>query len=118
VATAKHRNFTFLPGEVLPDDALIAVASSDAFHLGVLASKAHLVWVRSAGGTLEDRERYNNSRSLHPFPFPDCHEARRYAIAAIAEELDALRKERLQLHPDLTLTGLCNVRAKLAWASR
>ena len=31
----------------------------------------------------------------------------------IAEELDALRKERLRLHPDLTLTGLYNVLAKL-----
>ena len=62
---------------------------------------------------MEDRERYNNSRSFHPFPFPDCDEAQRHAIAAIAEELDALRKERLRLHLDLTLTGLYNVLAKL-----
>jgi hypothetical protein len=34
-------------------------------------------------------------------------------IGAIAEELDALRKERLVLRPDLTLTALYNVMAKL-----
>jgi hypothetical protein len=101
------------PIDKLQDDALIAVASSDAFHLGVLASKAHLIWVRSAGGTLEDRERYNNSRSFHPFPFPDCDEGQLGGIAAIAEELDALRKERLRLHPDLSLTALYNVLEKL-----
>ncbi|HEX6441821.1 MAG TPA: class I SAM-dependent DNA methyltransferase, partial [Stellaceae bacterium] len=48
-----------------------------------------------------------------PFPFPECGEAQRAAIAAIAEELDALRKERLRLHPDLTLTKLYNVLTKL-----
>ena len=35
------------------------------------------------------------------------------AIGAIAEELDGLRKERLRLHPDLTLTGLYNVLGKV-----
>jgi hypothetical protein len=113
VATAKHRNFTFLPGDILPDDALIAIASSDALHLGVLASRAHVIWVRNAGGTLEDRERYNNSRSFHTFPFPDCGEREQAPIDAIAEELDALRKERLRLHSELTLTALYNVLAKL-----
>jgi hypothetical protein len=48
-----------------------------------------------------------------PFPFPDCGEHERAAIAALAEELDGLRKERLRLNPDLTLTMLYNVLAKL-----
>jgi hypothetical protein len=48
-----------------------------------------------------------------PFPFPDCTQDERDTIAAIAEELDSLRRERLRLHPDLTLTALYNVLAKI-----
>jgi hypothetical protein len=113
IVTAKHRIFLFLNGNILPDDALIAIALPDSYHLGVLSSRAHTVWARRAGGTLEDRERYNKSLCFDPFPFPDCSEHERATVAAIAEELDALRKERLRLHPDLTLTALYNVLAKL-----
>jgi hypothetical protein len=113
VVTAKHRLFLFVDGEVLPDDALVAIALSDAYYLGVLSSRIHVAWAQSAGGTLEDRERYNKSRCFDPFPFPDCSERERATIAALAEELDALRKERLRLHPDLTLTALYNVLVKL-----
>ena len=66
-----------------------------------------------AGATLEDRPVYVKSTCFDPFPFPECGERERETIAAIAEELDALRKERLRLHPDLTLTALYNVLAKL-----
>jgi hypothetical protein len=112
-ATAKHRIFTFLDARVLPDDGLIAIALTDAFRFGVLSSRIHVAWAQNAGGTLEDRQRYNQSRCFDPFPFPDCGECQRPTIAAIAEELDGLRKERLRLYPDLTLTGLYNVLAKL-----
>jgi hypothetical protein len=113
IVTAKHRLFLFVDGEVLPDDAIIAVALSDAYYLGVLSSRIHVIWAQSAGGTLEDRERYNKSRCFDPFPFPDCSQRDSATIAALAEELDALRKERLRLYPDLTLTALYNVLAKL-----
>ena len=113
IVTAKHRLFLFVDGDVLPDDALIAIVLSGAYHLGVLSSRIHVSWARNAGGTLEDRERYNKSLCFDPFPFPDCSDRRRSTIAAIAEELDTLRKERLRLQPDLTLTQLYNVLAKL-----
>jgi hypothetical protein len=72
-----------------------------------------VLWTLSRGGTLEDRPIYTKSLCFDPFPFPDCNERERLAIAVIAEELDALRKERLRLHPELTLTVLYNVLAKL-----
>ena len=62
---------------------------------------------------MEDRERYNKSRCFDPFPFPDCSDSEQPKIAAIAEDLDAVRKERQRLHPDLTLTALYNVLVKL-----
>ena len=70
VETAKHRCFQFLDASVLPDHMLIAIASADAAHLGVLSSQVHVEWALATGGTLEDRPRYNKSRCFETFPFP------------------------------------------------
>jgi len=113
VETAKHRVFTFLPAEVLPDNMLIAIGSDDAFILGVLSSRQHVAFALETGGTLEDRPRYNKTQCFDPFPFPDPPPAQRASIAAIAEELDAHRKSRLAAHPQLTLTRLYNVLAAI-----
>ncbi len=111
VATSKHRLFTFLNASILPDDALICVASADAFHLGVLSSSIHTTWAPAAGGWLGfgNDARYNKTRCFDPFPFPAATAAQAAEIAALAEELDALRKNRMAAHPHLTLTGLYNV---------
>jgi len=114
VETAKHRVFQFLDAAIVPDNMLVCVATDDAFHLGVLGSHAHAVWARFAGGTLEDRPRYTKSACFDPFPFPEADDATRRAIAADAEELDETRKTVLAEHPDLTLTGLYNLRDKIA----
>jgi hypothetical protein len=113
VETSKHRIFAFLPAAVAPDNMLIAVASEDAFVLGALQSRFHVAWTLAAGGTLEDRPRYNKTVCFDPFPFPDATPGQRAEIAAIAEELDAHRKARLAAHPHLSLTGLYNVLAAL-----
>ncbi len=110
VETAKHRVFQFLDAGILPDNMVVTVALSDAFHLGVLSSRVHLIWSLQQGGTLEDRPRYSKSLCFDPFPFPEIAEAHKQAIREPAEALDALRKDVLARHPDLTLTGLYNVR--------
>lgn len=110
VETAKHRVFQFLDASILPDNMLVAVALSDAFHLGVLSSRIHVAWCLAQGATLEDRPRYSKSRCFDPFPFPDAAELQKEAIRRPAEKLDALRKKVLADHPDLTLTKLYNVR--------
>lgn len=113
-ATAKHRIFTFLLKETLPDDAVVAIALSDAFNLGVLSSTQHCKWAFESGGWLGigNDSRYNNSRCFDPFPFPDPDEKTRAEIGAIAEELDAHRK-RAQAKHGVTLTQMYNVLEKL-----
>jgi hypothetical protein len=113
--TSHHRFFVFLPEGTRPDNMLVNIGLEDAFYLGVLSSKVHVLWAVAAGGRQGkgDDPRYNKTLCFDPFPFPDCGEAQREAIAHIAEELDGLRKERLREHPDLTLTKLYNVLAKL-----
>jgi hypothetical protein len=113
VETAKHRIFVFLDASILPDNMLVNVAMDDAFSIGVLSSGIHVSWALAAGGTLEDRPRYNKTRCFDPFPFPDCTDVQKQTIRDIAERLDAHRKRQQQLHPTLTLTDMYNVLEKL-----
>jgi hypothetical protein len=113
LSVSKHRFFVFIPELAVWDGALFAIASNDAFHLGVLSSRVHLVWADAAGGTLEDRPTWTNGTCFDPFPFPACSPAQQAAIRALGEELDAHRKRQQAAHPGLTLTGMYNVLAKL-----
>jgi hypothetical protein len=111
--TAKHRVFQFIDGSVLADHMVVCIALADAWHLGVLSSRVHVTWALAAGGTLEDRPRYNKTRCFDPFPFPAATPEQQSRIRALAEELDAHRKRQQAAHPDLTLTGMYNVLEKL-----
>lgn len=108
--TAKHRFFVFLEPPQFPEGGLVVVGSSDAFFLGTLSSKIHLVWMQRAKGALETRPRYNKQRCFDPFPFPaDVPEPLKAHIRSEAEALDRLRKQVLAAHDDMTMTGLYNV---------
>ncbi|MDX3808872.1 class I SAM-dependent DNA methyltransferase [Bosea thiooxidans] len=113
VETAKHRVFQFLDASILPDNKIIAIGLSDAYALGVLSSRIHEIWYLASAGKLGVYARdavYVKSRCFDPFPFPDASEAQKEAIRRPAEALDALRKQVLTGHSDLTLTKLYNVR--------
>ena len=70
VETSKYRFFTFLDNTIAPDNMLVCIATADAWHLGILSSVVHVNWALAAGGTLEDRPRYNKTLCFDPFPFP------------------------------------------------
>ena len=119
IETAKHRVFQFLPIGIVPDNMLVCSALSDAFWLGVMSSRLHVVWALRAGGTLEDRPRYNKTACFDPFPFPaDVPDNLKYRIRNDAEKLDALRKKVLAEHSDITLTGLYNALEAIRVAER
>lgn len=113
VETSKHRVFTFVDGETLPDNKLVCIAMADGWALGVLHSRVHQLWyLANAGmiGVFHLPAVYVKTSSFDPFPFPELDEAQAAAIGELAEELDATRKAVLAEHDDLTLTGLYNVR--------
>jgi hypothetical protein len=118
VETTKHRVFLFQPTETLPDHMLIAIALDDAAALSVLSSRFHVVWALTAGGTLEDRPRYNKSKCFDPFPFPDPTEAQKTHLRQLGEQLDAHRKAQQAAHPKLTQTAIYNVLDKLRAGDR
>lgn len=109
--TSKHRTFTFIERDVLPDQKVRVIALDDSLSLGVLVSRTHVTWALASGGTLEDRPVYNNTTCFEPFPFPKLADQSALAaqIAATAEELDAHRKRQQAAHPTLTLTDMYNV---------
>jgi hypothetical protein len=110
--TSKHRWFTFLPADVLPDQKIRVIALQDAFHLGVLSSRVHVLFANAASGRqgAGNDYVYNHTVCFDPFPFPSTpDEAVKDRIRDAAEKLDALRKDVLARHADLTLTKLYNV---------
>jgi hypothetical protein len=86
---AKHRPFVFLDAGVVADNALIAIASDDAWHLGVLSSRVHAVWFDAKCSRLVDRRMYTKSLCFDTFPFPDAAEEQKTEIRALGEALDA-----------------------------
>jgi len=113
VETSKHRVFVFLGADILPDNKLVNIGLAHALHLGVLSSRLHVTWALAAGARLEDRPVYVKSTCFDSFPFPACTDSQQARIRELGEALDAHRKRQQALHPDLTLTGMYNVLAKL-----
>jgi hypothetical protein len=115
--TPKHRFFSFIDGEILPDHMVISVASEDAFHLGVLSSIVHVRWCLANGGSLGSyigNIRYNKTRCFETFPFPALEQDElNQRIRDLGERLDAHRKRQQEQHSALTLTGIYNVLEKL-----
>ncbi len=116
---AKHRVFQFLSASVLPDDKLIAIATKDALHLGVLSAAVHVQWALASGGRLGvgNDPVYSKSTCFESFPFPSDDTGLTPDLAdrirSLAEHLDAHRKARQAAHESVTLTGLYNVLDKL-----
>jgi SAM-dependent methyltransferase len=111
--TARHRLFTMAPPETIADSTTVMFALDDPFYFGVMSSRFHQIWARAAGGTLEDRPRYNKSICFDNFPFPNTDPAYKKSIREIAEKLESHRKAQQAAHPRLTLTGIYNVLEKL-----
>jgi hypothetical protein len=112
--TAKHRFFQFLDRSILPDNRLTVFALGDAHYLGVLSSRIHVLWSLAAGGRMGvgNDPIYTKTQCFDPFPFPAATESQKAEIRQLGEHLDRHRKERLDEHEDLTMTGLYNVLEK------
>lgn len=115
VETSKHRFFQFLDITIRPDNMLVSIALEDAYFLGVLSSRIHVVWALAAGGRLGvgNDPRYNKTRCFDPFPFPHPPKELKAHIRELGERLDGHRKTVLEQHNQLTMTKFYNVLEKL-----
>ena len=123
---SRHRMFSYIDGDVLPDATIIVFARDDDYFFGVLHSRIHEVWARAMGTQLREAEsgiRYTPTTCFETFPFPEPNDDQRDAIAEAAERLNELRENWLNpvdangnpalIATDLrkrTLTNLYNAR--------
>jgi type II restriction/modification system DNA methylase subunit YeeA len=93
---SKHRLFSWLTAETLPDSATFAFARDDDYFFGILHARFHEVWARATGTQLRESDsgfRYTPSTTFetYPFPWPPGHEpktdSRVNAIGAAARNL-------------------------------
>ncbi|RLQ88470.1 class I SAM-dependent DNA methyltransferase [Notoacmeibacter ruber] len=119
--TTKHRTFQFVGVDVAPDHMLLNIGLDRPGILAVLSSRMHIHYAIEAGGWLGigNDPRYSKSKTFDPFPFPavatdqSLDPALYDRLSELGERLDAFRKERLEKHDFLTMTGLYNVMERL-----
>jgi len=112
---AKHRVFIFVDSQTLADGSCFSFAFDDAYFLGVLSSKIHVIWTLTVGGRMGvgNDPRYNNTVCFDPFPFPDPIPIQKQKIRELGERLDSHRKRVQAQHPEITITGMYNLLEKL-----
>lgn len=112
--TASHRLFERLPSTVCPNHGIYVIALEDSTSLGVLSSRAHVLWSLRLGGRLGvgNDPRYNNTRCFLTFPFPTASDPQRGAIGAAAEAIERHLKSCRDQTPHVTLTAMYNVLEK------
>lgn len=115
VETAKHRLFTFLDSDILPDNKLINIALDNASYYGILTSRLHILWSMRAGSRLGVGNDlvYVKTTCFETFPFPVLDTPIGNRLRSLAEQIDSHRKRQQAEHPKLTLTNIYNVLEKL-----
>ena len=83
-------------------DSCMVVGTKDISLFGLVASKMHMVWVKTVGGKLETRYRYSAQLCYNTFPFPKISAEKKAAIEAAAEDVLVTR----EFYPEKTLAEL------------
>ena len=83
-------------------DSCMLVGTNDISLYGLLASKMHMVWIKTVGGKLETRYRYSAQLCYNTFPFPKISAEKKAEIEAAAEEVLITR----EYYPEKTLAEL------------
>ena len=93
--TSKHRLFTFIDGDILPDSKIVVFARDDFYTFGVLHSHIHRFWARAIGTQVREAasaSTYTHTTCFETFPFPRPSDEQREAIAAAAKSLNQRRE--------------------------
>ena len=116
--TSRHRMFFMLDGAITPDAMAYPIVLPDEAWLAVLSSRVFTTWSFEAGGTLEDRPRFNNTPIFKPFPFPqlllvqeptDTQIACVKLLRKLGERLETARRTAQSDNESLLNTELYNV---------
>lgn len=92
----------YLDANVVITNLANVIYKQDPVLFGIIASKLHILWVRTVGGQLETRLRYSAEICYNTFPFPDVNEKKRQAVAEKAMAIVAVR----EAYPELSIEDL------------
>jgi hypothetical protein len=92
----------YLDANVVITNSANVIYKQDPVLFGIIASKLHILWVRTVGGQLETRLRYSPEICYNTFPFPDVNEKKRQAVAEKAMAIVAIR----EAYPELSIEDL------------
>ncbi|EAP73632.1 DNA modification methyltransferase-related protein [Ralstonia solanacearum UW551] len=92
----------YLDANVVITNSANVIYKQDPVLFGIIASKLHILWVRTVGGQLETRLRYSAEICYNTFPFPDASEKKRQAVAEKAMAIVAIR----EAYPELSIEDL------------
>ena len=107
ITTSERREY--IPVDIATKDSVIyhsacAIYDYELWHLGVLTSKIHNVWIRATVGRLETRIRYSATLCYNTFPFPKINDEQKQRLSALAENILLTREN----HTEMTLGEMYN----------
>ena len=117
LSTGKRACFVWAPAGTIMNNSTVVFALDDDFSMGVLQSRAHVVWAWAQASTLETRLRYTPTSVFMTFPWAGAFAAagQREAVAEACRRLLARRSEICQPE-QIGLTKLYNAMDDGAWA--
>ena len=97
VPRVSSENREFLPVGVVGKNVIIAdtafeLVDPPLWHLGIIASRIHLVWVATVCGKLKTDFRYSNSLGWNTFPVPPLTDQNKADLTRCAEDILVTRE--------------------------
>lgn len=102
----------FLNAGTVVNNSTQAIYNAKPWHLAMVLSKIHMIWVRAVSGRLESRIRYSSELSYNTFPFPTITEMQKkelekHVYKVLSEREAHTEKTLAQLYdPDKMPDGL------------
>ncbi len=98
----KYIPMGFFTSENKSSDSCFTVATDEAYYLGILTSRMHMIWMKEIGGKLESRYRYSKNIVYNTFPFPDIAAKQKEEITELVFNI----LEEREKHSEKTLAQL------------
>lgn len=92
----------YLDANVVITNSANVIYKQDSVLFGIVASKLHILWVRTVGGQLETRLRYSAEICYNTFPFPEINEKKKQLVSEKAMAIIAIR----EAYPEFSIEDL------------
>lgn len=102
--TRRYIPMGFIDSSVILNDAVQMIPNGHLFEFSILASNAHMAWMRVVGGRLKSDYRYSSVLVYNTFPWPALDDELKLKLSLSAQKILDSRS----LFPDWSLAQLYN----------